>query len=158
MRTGDLGFIRDGQLFITGRIKELIILDGRNYYPQDIEWSVQGSHPGLGRGACAAFAVEGECGERLVVVQEVERAYLRQGRDPIARAIRRSVAEQQEISVHDVRLVRPNAIPRTSSGKIQRSFCRRLYLEGKLDAMLETSRSEAAMVLSLSARPPLWYR
>jgi acyl-CoA synthetase (AMP-forming)/AMP-acid ligase II len=143
LRTGDLGFLRDGRLFITGRIKDLIILDGRNHYPQDIEWSVQRSYPGLRPDSCAAFAVDGVDGERLVVVQEVERSYLRQGPDPIVHAIRRSVAEHHEIAVHDVRLVRPNAVPRTSSGKIQRSFCRGLYLEGKLDSTFETSRADS---------------
>jgi acyl-CoA synthetase (AMP-forming)/AMP-acid ligase II len=132
LRTGDLGFLRDGQLFVTGRIKDLIILDGRNLYPQDIEQTVQASHPALRPNAGAAFAIEGQDAERLVIVQEVERSWLSEDPAPICASIRRTVAEQHDVSIHDLVLVRPNSVPKTSSGKIQRSLCRDLYLRGGL--------------------------
>jgi acyl-CoA synthetase (AMP-forming)/AMP-acid ligase II len=138
LRTGDLGFRHDGQLFVTGRIKDLIIIDGRNHYPQDIEWLVQQCHPALRPNAGAAFAIEGERIERLVIVQELERAGLRENRKLIVAAIRRAVAEHHDVSSHDVVLVGPNVVPRTSSGKIQRSHCRQLYLEGKLTPAFQT--------------------
>jgi acyl-CoA synthetase (AMP-forming)/AMP-acid ligase II len=135
LQTGDLGFLRGGELFIAGRIKDLIILDGCNHYPQDIEWTVQGSHTALRPNAGAAFAIDARDSERLVVVQEVERTWLRQDHAPIRAAIRKAVAEQHDVSVHEVVLVRPNAVPRTSSGKIQRSLCRQLFLQGKLESV-----------------------
>jgi acyl-CoA synthetase (AMP-forming)/AMP-acid ligase II len=134
LRTGDLGFLRAGELFITGRIKDLIIVDGRNHYPQDIEQTVQASHPALRPNAGAAFAIEGQDTERLVIVQEVERSWLCEDPAPICASIRRAVAEQHDVSIHDLVLVRPNSVPKTSSGKIQRSHCGQLYLQGQLVA------------------------
>jgi acyl-CoA synthetase (AMP-forming)/AMP-acid ligase II len=145
LRTGDLGFLRDGELFLTGRLKDLIILDGRNHYPQDLEWSAQGSHAALRPNAGAAFALDGEHGERLVIVQEVERAGLREDRQALQTAIRRAVAERHDVAVHDVVLVRPNGVPRTSSGKVQRSYCRQLYLRGELDLAFQPSPGRAGV-------------
>ena len=121
LRTGDLGFVRDGELFVTGRLKDLIIVRGRNHYPQDIERTVERSHPDLRAGGGAAFAVDAGGEERLVVVQEVDRHGLR-GLDAaeVDGAIRRAVAEEHEVAVHAVVLVRPVTLPKTSSGKIQR--------------------------------------
>jgi amino acid adenylation domain-containing protein/non-ribosomal peptide synthase protein (TIGR01720 family) len=136
LRTGDLGFLLDGQLFVTGRLKDLIIIRGRNHYPQDIELTAESSHPGLRAGGGVAFTLEGdaESGERLVVVQELAR-----GRRPevgvAAEAIRRAIVEEHEVQVHEVVLVRDATVPRTSSGKVQRSACRALYLEGGLDVL-----------------------
>ncbi|HEY3571857.1 MAG TPA: AMP-binding protein, partial [Thermoanaerobaculia bacterium] len=136
LRTGDLGFLGDGgELFVTGRIKDLIILRGRNHYPQDIELTVERSHPALRPGCGAAFAVEVEGEERLVVVQEVRREHREDDPAELVAAIRRAVADEHEAQVHAVVLLRPATIPKTTSGKIQRSACRARFLDGSLEAL-----------------------
>jgi acyl carrier protein len=136
MRTGDLGFMHEGELYITGRIKDLIILRGRNHYPHDIELTVEGSHPAL-RPACgAAFAVEAEgTGERLVVVYEVERSSRNAPVEEVAADLRGAVAAAHEVMVDAVVLIRPGSIPKTSSGKVQRHICKAGYLAGTLDVI-----------------------
>ncbi|MES1244335.1 MAG: amino acid adenylation domain-containing protein, partial [Acidobacteriota bacterium] len=138
LRTGDLGFVMDGELFVAGRLKDLIILRGRNLYPQDVELTAERSHPALRPGCGAAFGVERDGEERLVVVQEVESA---EGLEAMAGAIRQAVAEEHEAAVDDVVLVRRNTVPKTSSGKIQRRACRALYLSGSLSP-LQTPKPE----------------
>jgi acyl-CoA synthetase (AMP-forming)/AMP-acid ligase II/acyl carrier protein len=134
LRTGDLGFVRDRQLFITGRLKDLLILWGRNHYPQDIEMTVQNSHPALRIDAGAAFAIDRDRQEYLVIVQEVERTALRElDVEAIVTAIRQAVSEQHEISVFAIALIKPASIPKTSSGKIQRQACRQQFLANSLD-------------------------
>lgn len=134
LRTGDLGFVRDGELFVTGRLKDLLILWGRNHYPQDIELTVQNSYPALRIDAGAAFAIETDCQEYLVIVQEVERTALRElDVEAIVAAIRQAVTEQHEISVFAIALIKPASIPKTSSGKIQRQTCRDQFLADSLD-------------------------
>jgi amino acid adenylation domain-containing protein len=131
LRTGDLGFLHGGELFVTGRLKDLIILRGRNHYPQDVELAAERSHPDLRPGNGAAFSVEIEGEERLVVVHEVERRR-REGLEEVAEAVRRAVAEEHEVQVHEVVLIRAGSLPKTSSGKVQRRLCRELYLRGEL--------------------------
>ena len=136
LRTGDLGFLRDGELYVTGRIKDLIILRGRNLYPQDVEATAERSHPDL-RPACgAAFSVEAADEERLVVVHEVSR----RAADPgaVCEAIRQAVAQEHEARVDDVVLVREATIPKTSSGKIRRRACRDAYLAGELRTVVSS--------------------
>ncbi|TYQ27555.1 AMP-binding protein [Pseudanabaena sp. UWO311] len=134
LRTGDLGFMRDGELFVTGRLKDLLILWGRNHYPQDIELTVQNSHPALRIDAGAAFAIDVDCQECLVIMQEVERTALRElDVEGIITAIRQAVSEQHEISVYAIALIKPASIPKTSSGKIQRQACRQQFLANSLD-------------------------
>lgn len=136
LRTGDLGFIYEGQLFISSRIKDVIIIRGTNHYPQDIEWTVQESHPALRPENGAAFAVEVNGEERLVIAQEIERGYLRKiDTDEVMETIRRVVAEEHEIQVHTILLLKPGTILKTSSGKIQRSGCRRDWLNGDFKAI-----------------------
>jgi acyl-CoA synthetase (AMP-forming)/AMP-acid ligase II len=138
MRTGDLGFLDlDGELFITGRIKDVIIIRGMNHYPQDIEESMQGSHPALRRHCGAAFTIMDEHNEeRVVLVQEVERTARHQiSVDDIAGCIREAVFNEHEIAVHKVVLIPPGAIPKTTSGKIQRSLTRKLWQEGRLEVL-----------------------
>jgi acyl-CoA synthetase (AMP-forming)/AMP-acid ligase II len=131
LRTGDLGFLRHGELFVTGRLKDLVIVRGRNHYPQDIEQTVEQSHAVLRPGGCAAFSVQTGDGEQLVVVQELERRGVRSvNTDEVAAAVRRAVAEHHELEVHAVVLIRPGSIPKTSSGKVQRRATRAAYLEG----------------------------
>jgi acyl-CoA synthetase (AMP-forming)/AMP-acid ligase II len=134
LRTGDLGFVSGGELFIAGRSKDLIIIRGRNLYPQDLEAAAERSHPAARPGCGAAFAVEREGEERLIVVQELDRR--RMGEAPaVADAIRRALAEEHEVQVQEVVLVRAGSIPKTSSGKIQRHACRAAYLAGSLDVV-----------------------
>jgi acyl-CoA synthetase (AMP-forming)/AMP-acid ligase II len=136
LRTGDLGFLdAAGELFITGRIKEIVIIRGVNHYPQDIEYTVQRSHPALRRHGGAAFAAADPDGaERLVIVQEVERTY-RNRIDPaeIVARVREAVINQHEVAPHEIALLRPGALPKTTSGKIQRSVSRQLWQQGALD-------------------------
>ncbi len=134
LRTGDLGFLQDGELFITGRIKDVMILWGRYRYPQDIELTVEKSHPSLRNGCGAAFSVEAEDDERLIVVQEVERSYLRKlNVEEVVGAIRQAVAQEHTVEVYAIALLKTGSIPKTTSGKIQRQTCRREFLEGTLN-------------------------
>ncbi|MEA5565925.1 AMP-binding protein [Anabaena sp. UHCC 0399] len=138
LRTGDLGFLKDGELFITGRLKDVIIIRGRNHYPQDIELTIQQSHPALRPDSGAAFAVEVEGEERLVVVQEVHRNYLRQlNVDEVVGAICEAVSEQHELQVYAVLLLKTASILKTSSGKIQRHGCKNGFLTGNLNVVGE---------------------
>ncbi|MBD2468780.1 condensation domain-containing protein [Nostoc sp. FACHB-145] len=132
LRTGDLGFIDNGEVFITGRAKDLIIIRGRNLYPQDIELCAERSHPGLRLGSSAAFAVEVEQEEKLVVVQELEfRA--KPNLAEVTDAIRQAVSQAFEVQVYAVVLIKPGSIPKTSSGKIQRRATKAEFLAGTLN-------------------------
>jgi amino acid adenylation domain-containing protein len=149
LRTGDLGFMQNGELFVTGRLKDLIIIRGRNVYPQDIEMTVEGSHPALRPGNGAAFAIEVDGEEQLVVVQEIQ-AHARHALnvEEVAAAVRQAVAEQHELQVYAVLLIRTGTIPKTSSGKIQRHACRAMWLEKSLSLVGES-------VLDASPSPEL---
>lgn len=136
LRTGDLGFIKDGELFVTGRIKDAIIIQGRNHYPQDIELTVEKSHPALRTGCGAAFSVEIKGEERLVVVQEVERSYLRKlDVDEVLGNIHQAVSAEHDLRVYAAVLIKTGTIPKTSSGKIQRQACRQKFLNNTLDVL-----------------------
>jgi amino acid adenylation domain-containing protein/non-ribosomal peptide synthase protein (TIGR01720 family) len=132
LRTGDLGFLQDGELFVTGRLKDLIIIRGLNHYPQDIERTVELSSPAVRAGGGAAFSIEVNGEERLAIVQEVERNH-GESLDAVFDAIRRAVSETHELQVCAIALVKPGSIPKTSSGKIRRSACRENYLNNRLD-------------------------
>jgi len=142
LRTGDLGFLQDGELFITGRIKDVIIIRGQNHYPQDIELTVEKSHPALRAGCGAAFAVDVKGQERLVIVQEVERSYLRKlNVHEVVGNIRASVAAEHALQVYATVLVKTGSIPKTSSGKIQRYACRAGFLNGTLNVVEDWSEN-----------------
>jgi acyl-CoA synthetase (AMP-forming)/AMP-acid ligase II len=141
LRTGDLGFLRDGELFVTGRLKDLIVIDGRNHYPQDLELSAELCHPALRPGCTAAFSVDGGvAGEQPVLVAEAAPESEDEA-EQITDVIRSAVGEAHGLAVHDVVLVRPGTIPKTSSGKIQRHATRAAYLNGTLAAVAAPAAS-----------------
>ncbi len=128
LRTGDLGFVREGELFITGRLKDMVIHGGRNLYPQDLEATAASAHAAVRPGCAVAFAVDGETEERLVIVAEIEDRR-RHPCDPaqVIKAIRRAIADQHDANAWDVVLVAPGEIFKTSSGKVQRHACKAAY-------------------------------
>lgn len=133
LRTGDLGFMKDGAIYITGRLKELIIIRGRNIYPQDVERLTCESHEMLERGATAAFGVTVNGEEQLVIVQELKRQFsVNADTDPAIQAIRSTVTAHFDIQPHAIILIRKGALLRTSSGKIQRNACRRAFLSEEI--------------------------
>jgi len=154
LRTGDLGFMKDGELFVTGRLKDLIIISGRKLYPQDIELTVEQSHPALRQACCAAFSSDGAGEEHLIIAAEVEPRYQPAVRKPpvgeerahptgrlpldveaVVRAIRRAVAEAHDVRVHTVVLLRAGRIPKTTSGKVQRHICQASFLKGTMKSL-----------------------
>ena len=142
LRTGDLGFLQDGELFVTGRIKDVIIIRGQNHYPQDIELTVEKSHPALRPGCGAAFAVDVKGSERLVVVQEVERSHLRTlDVNEVLGNIRQAVTAQHDLQIYATVLVKTGSIPKTSSGKIQRHACQSGFLAGSLNVVEDWSEN-----------------
>lgn len=140
MRTGDLGFLSDGELFVTGRIKDLIIVRGVNLYPQDIERTVQNVDPVLRPLCGAAVMLQDQNGkERLVIVQEVERRF--KGNDEaenqrLFEAIRKTVAAEFEVPVEGIALIQHGSIPKTSSGKVQHFACRDGFIDGSLSEVV----------------------
>jgi acyl-CoA synthetase (AMP-forming)/AMP-acid ligase II len=140
LRTGDLGFLHEGELFITGRIKDVIIIGGQNYYPQDIELTIQNSHPALRPNGGAAFSIEGKVSELLVVVQEIQRVYLRNlNAQEVIDNIRQALSAEYNLQLHAVVLLKPYTIPSTSSGKIRRYACRDNFLNGSLNVVEDWS-------------------
>lgn len=136
LRTGDLGFISEGELYITGRLKDLLIFRGQNHYPQDIEATVAACHPALRPDCGAAISIEWAGVERLIIVQELERSHRRQANvTEIASAVIRAVAQHHDLQLYGLFLLRTGSIPKTSSGKIQRYACRQGILERSLTVM-----------------------
>jgi acyl-CoA synthetase (AMP-forming)/AMP-acid ligase II len=135
LRTGDLAYREAGGLYLTGRLKDLLILYGKKYAPQDIEDALE--HPALRPGGGAAFTVNVDERERLVVVCEMERTWMRRAdqRPDIVRALRAAVAARHGVHVDHVVFIRPGALPRTSSGKVRRAQCRLDYLAGALEVV-----------------------
>ncbi|MEC4895943.1 MAG: fatty acyl-AMP ligase [Oscillatoria sp. PMC 1051.18] len=133
LRTGDLGFLHDRQLFVTGRLKETILIQGRNHYPQDIELTVANCHPALVSGGVAAFSVDKDGEERLVVVSEIQRHH-RRSLNPadVLTQIRQTVAAEHDLRVQAIALIKPGTLPKTSSGKIQRRACRQQFCQNQL--------------------------
>lgn len=143
-RTGDLGFIRDGSLYVTGRLKDLIIIRGTNHYPQDIELTVEKSHPACQASGGAAFSIRVDDNEELVVVQEVKRQERKADMNDLFQAIRTSISEYHDLQVFAIVLIRPLTLPKTSSGKIQRHAARNAYLQGNLE-VIEEWRAHATL-------------
>ncbi len=153
LRTGDLGFISNGQLFVTGRQKDLIIIRGANHYPQDIEATASESHDTLKGGRGAAFAVEGADCERLVIVHEITSRDASRY-DEIFTTITRSIALEHELQVSEIVLVGLHRVPKTSSGKIQRRACRESFLRGELAGVIASWKSGQAMHASSEVASP----
>lgn len=150
LRTGDLGFINEGELFITGRLKDLIIVRGLNHYPQDLELVSEQSHTGLRPGCGAAFSVEQQGEERAVIVFEIKREARHGGSEKIEKiigAIRSAVTQSHQLELYAVVLIKPGSLPKTSSGKVQRQACRTQFLEGTLSVIKESVRQ-------INASPP----
>ena len=145
LRTGDLGFLDRGELFVTGRLKDLVIVHGENHYPQDLEWSAERAHPDLRVGHGVAFPIDTPGGEAVVLALELERRAVDADTDAVFRAVRRAIAVEHGLPLHAVALVRAGALPRTSSGKIQRHRCREAFLANALPlaAPLDTGGDEA---------------
>jgi acyl-CoA synthetase (AMP-forming)/AMP-acid ligase II len=148
LRTGDLGFIGDGELFITGRLRELIIIAGRNHFPVDLERTTETADAAIATGGAAAFSVDINGVERLIILAEVRREFVRSARgdgppkfdaETACRNIRSAVAAEHEVAVHDVVLVRWGALPRTTSGKLSRSSARDAYLNNTLERFADLS-------------------
>lgn len=164
LRTGDLGFLDDGQLFVTGRLKDLIIIAGRNYYPQDLELAAERSHPSLRPGHAAAFALMDSGQERLAIVLEVTRHHREADSEAVFSKVRRALAEREGVLPDVVVLARQNAIPRTSSGKVQRRATRTMLLEGVLEVVARSDETldDVAQVLrdGVDASAPIeaWLR
>ncbi len=143
LRTGDLGFLKHAELFVTGRIKDMIIIDGLNHYPQDIESTIEKCHPAVRPGCSAAFSVDVDGEEQLVVVAEVARAnqlvelasqfQVDNSPEEIVQSIRKSISNQHDLRAYQVILLKPGSVPKTSSGKIQRHACKAGYLGGTLE-------------------------
>jgi acyl-CoA synthetase (AMP-forming)/AMP-acid ligase II/alkylation response protein AidB-like acyl-CoA dehydrogenase/acyl carrier protein len=151
LRTGDLGFLHGSELVIAGRLKDLIIVRGNNHYPQDIEWTIEQSHSAFRPGCTAAFAIEESGHEQLVVAVEVERDASRAlDADELWHAARRAVAEQHELQLHTLVLLKTGTIPRTTSGKIQRRKCRTDFLAGDLTVVWTSPAVQAEI-----AEPPV---
>jgi acyl-CoA synthetase (AMP-forming)/AMP-acid ligase II/alkylation response protein AidB-like acyl-CoA dehydrogenase/acyl carrier protein len=136
LRTGDLGFMHAGELYVTGRIKDVIIIRGQNHYPQDIERTVEACHPAVQPAGCSAFGITEEGEERLVIAVEVQRSALRDlDSEAVAAAIRRNVVDAHEIAVHAVVLLKPFMLPKTSNGKLYRRGARQGFLESTLNSV-----------------------
>lgn len=131
LRTGDLGFFEDGELFITGRLKELLIVRGKNHSPHEVELTIEQSHPWLKPHSGAVFAVDNGDGERVIAVQEVRRPR-HVNLDEVLTAIAAEVMREHHWAPHEIVLIEAGTLPKTTSGKIQRLLCRELYLQGGL--------------------------
>jgi len=139
LRTGDLGFLDNGQLYITGRIKDLIIIRGRNFYPQDIEQALTEEIQTLIPDGCVAFSITYEDEEQLIVIAEITRVAMRSGDyEAIAATVRKVLAEVCELAAAELVLVQPGTVPKTSSGKIRRQPCKQMYLENSLPVLFRS--------------------
>ena len=151
LRTGDLGFIDQGELFFTGRLKDMIVIKGRNHYPQDIEKTVQETTSWIRPSCVASFSIELQGEEKLVVLAEVERTYWSKNRSKdsngrsaaketisvknLTQSIRREISKNHDLQTHSILLLKPGSLPKTSSGKIQRHACRTEFLADRLEGL-----------------------
>ena len=138
LRTGDLGFMVENELYITGRHKDLIIIRGQNHYPQDIEYTVEASHPALRLGCVAAFSMDENGEEHLGIVQEIQKNFEKEfDAEDAVKAIRKAVSQEHDLQVFSITLIKPGTVPKTSSGKIQRRACSAGISDGSLEVIAE---------------------
>lgn len=150
LRTGDLGFLYENELYITGRIKDILIIRGRNYYPQDIERTAERSHPALSHGCGAAFITEIDQVEQLIIVQEIKRESWRLvNTEEVMTAILAAISQEYQLQVHTVQLLQPGTIPKTSSGKIKRYACREAFNNNSLRGIGQRQFKEPQQKLKL---------
>ncbi len=149
LRTGDLAFIHDGEVYLTGRLKDVIIIRGQNHHPQDLEWTLSTSHPAIRPNCAAAFAIAEDGVDRLVVVTEVEPDRLGPPDEALAR-IRQAISEEHGLVPSAILLIPPRALPKTSSGKIQRTRTRELFQQSALEAV---ARWDAPTAVKPAAEP-----
>lgn len=132
-RTGDLGFLSKKELFVTGRLKDLIIIRGKNHYPQDIEFTVQHSHEALRKDCGAAFSIDENGEEQLVIIQEVKREFKRKiDSAEISAIIKSAVSKEHQLVPSHIILIEPSSFPKTSSGKLQRRASKEQFLKNEL--------------------------
>lgn len=158
LRTGDLGFFYRGELYVTGRAKDVIILRGRNHYPQDIEQTAQESHDAVMPGAAFCIDVDmpdGRQEEQLVLVHQIDRSCREADRPAVAEAVRRAVLAEHELDPWAIVLIRQTSLPITSSGKVQRSRCRTMFLDGELKSLHEWRRKPPRTSDDLPPAPQL---
>jgi FkbH-like protein len=134
LRTGDLGFLKDGELIVTGRLKDLIIIRGQNFYPQDIEFTAEQSHSALRPGCGAAFSIEIAGEERVALAYEIKKQSGLE-LDEVMETIRQALIREHELRVYAIVLIKPQGVPKTSSGKVQRNLCKERFLAGRLDVI-----------------------
>jgi amino acid adenylation domain-containing protein len=151
LRTGDLGFVHDGELFVTGRLKDLLIIRGRNVYPSDLEWTSEHAHAALRSEGTAAFAVEVDGEERLIIVAEVDRLGKGADPEPVLAAIRLAIADQHDLDLFTVCLIKAMTLPKTSSGKVQRHVCREAFLAGTLEQVAQWQEARSTPALAETA-------
>ncbi|MCB0194970.1 MAG: aminotransferase class I/II-fold pyridoxal phosphate-dependent enzyme [Anaerolineae bacterium] len=144
LRTGDLGVLYGGELFVTGRLKDLILIRGENYYPQDIEQTAERHHPELQPNGGAAFTITVDGEAQLIIVFEIKRRYRRDDLSHVILAMHRTIAEEYGVQIKNVVLIKPGGLPRTSSGKVQRHLCRKKYLSQSLPVVASSELSPHA--------------
>ncbi len=135
LRTGDLGFLQEQELYVTGRLHDLLVFWGFNHYPQQIEQTVEACHPGFRANSSAAIAISVNGSDRLVILQEVERQYRHLSAAEISELIRWRIFEAHFLDVFKILLLKPGGLPKTSSGKVRRSICREQLLAEQLEVL-----------------------
>lgn len=153
LRTGDYGFVHDGEIYITGRIKDMIIVRGQNYYPQDIESLTESLHDALSFGSAVAFSVEGrgDGEDSVVLIQEVRSVNDHDELATIAGNIRQAVSQQLALHLAQVVLVPPKTIPKTTSGKVQRSLTKERYVNKQMDILLLSETNGSGQIQCIKA-------